>query len=133
MPAFATEGARKSQLVKKELWPETAYNYEVVTFNQADAADLVVGTALGRVSATGVYQVALETGSATGINTIAALVVEEVSAPAATDTKVLVMRRGPAIVSKFGIVLDASYDNATKVAAAYADLEAKGILVNDSI
>lgn len=132
MPAFATEGARKSHLVKKELWPETGYNYEVVTFNQAAAADLKVGTALGKVAASGKWSVAVETASS-GIEDVAALVVEEVSAPAATDTKVLVMLRGPAIVSKEAILLDASFDNATKKAAAYAALEAKGILVNDSI
>lgn len=132
MSAFATESARKSHLVKKELWPETAYNYEVVTFNQAAAADLVVGTAVAKVTATGKWAVAVESGAG-GLGDVAGLVVEEKSAAAATDTKVLVMLRGPAIVSKEAILLDSSFDNATKKAAAYAALEAKGILVNDSI
>lgn len=132
MPAFATEGARKSNLVKMELWPETAYNYESVTFNQADAADLVVGTAVAKVTATGKWAVAVE-GGAGGLGDVAGLVVEEKSAAAATDTQVLVMVRGPAIVSKEAIKLDASFGTPTEVAAAISALEAKGILVNDSI
>ena len=53
--------------------------------------------------------------------------------PATTDTKVLVLVRGPAIVSKAALVLDATYDTDAKKAAVYAALEAKGVLVNETI
>ena len=40
---------------------------------------------------------------------------------------------GPMGVSKGGLVLDATYDNAPKKAAVYAALEAKGIQCLDTI
>jgi hypothetical protein len=46
---------------------------------------------------------------------------------------VLVLIKGPAIVSKAGLVLDATYNEAGEKAAVYAALEAKGIAVNDAI
>jgi hypothetical protein len=50
-----------------------------------------------------------------------------------TDTKVLVLIKGPAIVSKAGLVLDATYNEAGEKAAVYAALEAKGINCNDAV
>jgi hypothetical protein len=53
--------------------------------------------------------------------------------PATTDTEVLSIIRGPASVSTTGLILDASYDDATKKAAAYAGLEAVGIQVLETV
>ena len=61
----------------------------------------------------GKYKVAKETAS-DGSKVGAAVVVEAITIPAATDTKVLVMYRGPAELSKGALVVDATYDNATK-------------------
>ena len=58
---------------------------------------------------------------------------QEIAVPATTDTKVLVLIKGPAIVSKAGLVLDATYNTAGELAAVYAALEAKGIACNDAV
>lgn len=132
MTVFATESRRFSNLVKKELWPESGYCRAVVTVNEGAAKSYVVGTALGKVTANGKYKISVQS-AVDGSETVAALVLQEVSVPASTDTKVLVMVKGPAEVSKFGIVLDASYDLDAEKNAAYAALEAKGINVLDAV
>lgn len=132
MSVFATENRRFSNLVKEELWPNKAYCRAVVTVNEAAAKEYIVGTALGKVTVGGKYKIAVQTAT-DGSQVVDALVIREVSVPATTDTKVLVLVRGPSEVSKFGIQLDATFDNDTKKNAAYAALEAKGIMVSDSI
>lgn len=127
MPIVATDSYRLSHLVKAEVLPETAFTREVVTFNGA-AASLKIGTVLGVVSATGKYKVCVQS-AADGSQNPAALLLEDKTVAATTDTKVLVMHRGPSSVSKAALVLDASFDNDTKKAAAYAALEAKNIQV----
>ena len=57
----------------------------------------------------------------------------DVILPATTDTKVLALVRGDAIVSKAGLKPHSSFDDATKLAAAYASLATVQILANDSI
>jgi hypothetical protein len=132
MTVFATEARRFSNLVKQELWPETAYCRAVVTVNESTAKSYVVGTALGKVTVGGKYKISV-VGAGDGSETVDAIVLQEVSVPATTDTKVLVLIKGPAEVSKFGIVLDASYDLDAEKNAAYAALEAKGINVLDAV
>lgn len=128
---FATEAKRLSNVVKQELWPETGYTRAVVTVNDA-AATLVPGTVLGKVTATGKYKVAVQTAT-DGSEVADAIVMQEIAVPATTDTKVLVLIKGPAIVSKAGLVLDATYNTAGELAAVYAALEAKGIACNDAV
>lgn len=128
---FATEAKRLSNVVKQELWPETGYTRAVVTVNDA-AATLVPGSVLGKVTATGKYKVAVQT-AVDGSEVADAIVMQEIAVPATTDTKVLVLIKGPAIVSKAGLVLDASYNTAGELAAVYAALEAKGIACNDAV
>lgn len=132
MSVFATEARRFSNLVKKELWPETGYCRMVVTVNEAAAKQYVVGTALGKVTASGKYKIAVETAT-DGSKVVDALVIQEVAVAAGTDTKILVLVKGPLQVSKSGIVLDASYDNDTKKNVVYASLEAKDINVLDAV
>lgn len=128
---FATEAKRLSNVVKQELWPETGYTRAVVTVNDA-AATLVPGSVLGKVTATGKYKVAVQT-AVDGSEVADAIVMQEIAVPATTDTKVLVLIKGPAIVSKAGLVLDATYNTAGELAAVYAALEAKGIACNDAV
>ena len=132
MTVFATEARRLSNVVKKELWPETAYCRMVVTVNEAAAKEYVPGTVLGKVTADGKYKIAVETAT-DGSEVVDAIVMQEVAVAAGTDTKVLVLIKGPAEVSKFGVLLDASFDNDTKKNAAYAALEAKGINVLEAV
>lgn len=131
MALIATELYRYSNLVKEELWHEKGYCTKQVIVNDA-AATLALGTVLGVVTATGKYKVAVET-AVDGSKVGAAIVVEAITIPATTDTKVLVMYRGPAEVSKGALVISSTYDNATKLGVLYADLEAKGIQVSDAV
>ena len=130
MALIAQEAQRYSNLVKEELWYEKGYCTKQVIVNDA-AATLALGTVLGMVTATGKYKVAVET-AVDGSKAAAAIVVEAITIPATTDTKVLVMYRGPAEVSKSALILGATYDNDTKKGVAYAELEAKGIQVSDA-
>jgi len=131
MTLVATEAQRYSNLVKEELWHEKGYCTKQVTVNDA-AQTLALGTVLGQVTVGGKYKVAKETAS-DGSKVGAAIVVEAITIPATTDTNVLVMYRGPAEVSKGALVVDATYDDATKLGVLYADLEAKGIQVSTTV
>lgn len=132
MTVFATENRRLSNTVKKELWPETAYCRLVVTANEAAAKEYVIGTVLGKVTASGEYKISVQTAT-DGSEVPAAVVIQDTSVAATTDTKVLVLAKGPAEVSKFGLQLDASFDTDAEKDAAYAALEAKGINVLDAV
>ena len=132
MPIIATDTYRLSNLVKRELWPEQGSTRAVVTVNEAAAKTYAVGTVLGQVTSGGKYKIAVQT-AVDGSQTADAIVLGDYSVAAATDTKVLVLVRGPAIVSKAALILDATYDLDAEKAAVYAALEAKGILVNETI
>lgn len=129
---FATEAKRLSNVVKQELWSESGYTRAVVTVNEAAAASYVPGTVLGKVTADGKYKIAVQTAE-DGSAVADAIVIGEQSIAATTDTKVLVLIKGPAIVSKAGLVLDATYNLTAEKNAVYAALEAKGINCNDAI
>ncbi len=131
MPLIATEAKRLSNVVKQELFPESGYCRVVVTYN-GTAAALVPGTVLGKVTADGKYKIAVQTAT-DGSEVADAIVMVEQTVAATTDTKVLCLVRGPAIVSKAGLVLDATYNLDAEKAAVFAALEAKGILCNDAV
>lgn len=132
MPIIATDTKRLSALVKHEYEPSLGFCRAVVTANEAAATEYVIGTVLGKITASGKYVVAKET-AVDGSEVPAAVVLENKSIAAATDTKVLAAVRGQMILSKAEVVLDATYDDATKKATAIAALEALGILVNDAV
>jgi uncharacterized protein (UPF0548 family) len=131
MTILATENARLSNVLKKELWAESGYCRTVVTVNEAAARAYVPGTVLGRVTANGTYRIAVQTAS-DGSQVADAIVLAEQAIPAATATSVVVLVKGPAAVSKAGLVLDATYDLLAERNAVYAALEAKGIQVLDA-
>lgn len=131
MAVIATDTPRFTNVVKAELFPEIAYCRAVVTVNDA-AATLKVGTVLGKVTVGGKYKVAVETAD-DGSKVADAIVIQETVVPATTDTKVVVLLKGPAAVSKGGLILDATYDNDTKKKVVYASLEAKGIKVLETV
>lgn len=132
MPVIATDTLRFSNLVKFELEPALAYCRAVVTANETGARTYAVGTVLGRITANGKHRIAVQT-AVDGSQTADAVCVEDKAVAASTDTRVLALVRGPAIVSKGALVLDATFDQPAELAAVYAALEAKGILVNDTI
>lgn len=129
---IATDTPRLSNLVKHEYEPSLGFCRAAVTVNEAAATTYQVGTVLGKVTATGKYVVAKET-AVDGSKIPAAVVIEDKSVAATTDTKVLTIVRGNAILSKGALVLDASYNDATKKQAVYDALEAKNILVNETV
>ena len=131
MPLIATENKRLSNVIKQELFPESAYCRLAVTYN-GTAASLVPGTVLGKVTADGKYKIAVQTAT-DGSQVADAIVMVEQTVVSATDTKVLCLVRGPSIVSKDGLVLDATYNVDAEKAAVYAAFEVKGILCNDAV
>ena len=132
MPLIATQTYNLSHVLKQELWPEHAYCREVLTCNEAAAKTYAVGTVLGKVTATGKWKICVQ-NAADGSQTPAAMVMEDKSVPITTDTKVLALTRGPAMVSKSALVLDASFDLQAEKDALYAALDAKGIIVLDAV
>lgn len=131
MPVIATNNLSISNVVKQELWPDAGYCRAVVVMNDS-AQTVVPGTVLGKVTATGKYKKAVETAS-DGSKVADAIVIEEKAVAGSTDTKVLVMLKGPAVVGIGGLVLDSTYDNTAKKDAVYAALEAKGIACIPSV
>jgi hypothetical protein len=126
MSLVSTDTKRLSNLLKAELWAEHGYCREVVTVNEAAAKTYAVGTVLGKVTADGKYKICVQT-AVDGSQAAAAVVLEDKAIAATTDTKLVVLVKGPASINKGGLVLDASHDTQGEKDAIYAALEAKGI------
>ena len=103
MALIATEAKRLSNVVKQELWPETGYCRAVL----AVAADVVPGTVIADGE-----------GAVLGV----------AMAEAAAGDNVLALVKGPAIVSKAGLIV-----GELVAADVYAALEAVGIACNDAV
>lgn len=132
MPLIATELDRYSQVVKQELWPETRFCRERVVCNETAITTYAVGTVLGIITASGKYRISVQ-NAADGSQNPVAVVLEDVTLAANTDATVLVMNRGPAMVSKFGLKLHSSWDQPAELAAAYASLATRGIIALDAV
>ena len=134
-----TETQRIGNVVKDEYQPSTGFCREVVTVNLAAGATLTAGTVLAKVTATGKYVVqdsSLASGS--GLESAGVLLgTDELHPyaviPTATDTKVLMLARGPAKVSKSALTFGAGTDTAGELAVEYARLAALGIVVSDAV
>ncbi len=131
MTVIATENQRFSNTVKQELWPEHAYCRKVVVMNDA-AATLKIGTVLGKVTATGKY-VVCEATAADGSEVAAAVLLQDLTLAATTDTNVLALTRGPAAVSFGALTFGASINTDGEKLTARNQLEAVGIQVLDTI
>lgn len=137
MTIIATDTARYSDVVKHEYEPSLAFTRELVVVNDA-AKTLKLGMLLGKVTADGKYKESVQTAVDGSEKPVAVVVGKDennlsVAVPATTDTKVLALVRGQAIVSKKGLLPHASFNDATKLAAAYASLASVGILANDTL
>lgn len=132
MPVIATDTLRYSNTVKHEYAPSEAFCREVVTVNEAGAKTYTIGTVLGKVTATGKYKIC-EATAVDGSQNAIAVVLEDKSVAATTDTKVLALVRGPAIVSKSALTFGSTVDTDPEKATAYASLATVNILVNDAI
>jgi hypothetical protein len=127
-----------SNLVKRENGAEWGQCKKVVTVN-GPAATLPIGTVLGKVTATGKYQV-VEATAVDGSQVAAAVVVGNAFGQASTtvmaantDTKFLVLYRGTCAVSDAALSFGASVDTLAEKQAAYDQLAAVGIDVLTTI
>ena len=137
MTIIATDTPRYSDVVKHEYEPSLATTRELVVVNDT-AKTLALGMLLGKVTATGKYKESVQTATDGSENPVAVVVGKDennlsIAVPATTDTKVLAIVRGAAIVRKTGLKPHSSFNDATKLAAAYASLATKEILASDSI
>ena len=137
MTIIAQDTARYSDVVKYESKPTLAFTRELVVVNDT-AKTLTLGMLLGKVTLTGKYKESVQTATDGSEAPVAVVVGKDlhnlsVTVPATTDTKVLAIVRGEAIVRKTGLKPHSSFDDATKLATAYASLATKEILANDSI
>lgn len=141
MAIIATEGqySRFSSLVKwLDSWEKHELHKDVVTVNEAGAVTYTLGTVLGKITASGKYIVSKQ-AAADGSQVPAAIYIgdafgacNDTAVPATTDTKVLTLIRGKAVVAKEALKLDASFGTAPQKQAAYDALKAIGILVEAS-
>lgn len=121
MTLIASDTPRLSNMLKRELWSEQGYCRLAVTVNEAAAVDYKIGEVLGKVTASGKY-VQYDETAVDGSETAAAIVLEDVSIPAGTDTTVLCLVKGPAIVADGGLVFKAGVDEAAAKATLENDL-----------
>lgn len=138
MAIIATDTTRFSAVVKHEYRPDLAICREVVTVNDA-AATLRVGAVLGKVTATGKYKLVEATAADGSQNAVAVVIADalgnsgDIALAANTDTKVLVLARGPVIVADAALQLGATVDTGPEKAAVYASLKAVGITVETAL
>lgn len=132
MPTIATDTLRYSNLIKYEGGKEVNFARKEITVNEGSAKSYVVGTVLGKVTATGKYKIAVQTAS-DGSQVPAAIVIEDKAIAASTDTKLVAIVRGDVIVSKDALVLDATYNTDAEKLAVYEALEALRILVAPTV
>jgi hypothetical protein len=128
MTRIATENPRISDLVKYEQAPEHGWCRDDVVINVAAAADYKIGTVLGKVTATGKYvpvNAAAVVGQE-GAEVAAAILLENVSVAATTDTTATAAVNGAMIVRDGGLVFVNTHSTAER-AAAVAAIEALGI------
>ena len=137
MTVIATRGATFSEVIQYEFDPSAGTTRNVVTVNIAAGATLAQGTVLAKVTATGKY-VVQDASALTGAGREAAGVLigtDELNPGAVvattTDTKVLMMARGPVKVAKSKLVMAAGTDTDAEKLAVYDALAALGIVCVD--
>lgn len=121
MPSL-TKGPTEGDLLKFDL--DKNYTHEVVTLLTGTAYKQ--GAVLGQITASGKYTMATASG-ATGEQIGAAVLLADVDATAG-DRAGVVIKRGPAILSKAALVFGSTVDDDTKRNAKIADLTAIGIV-----
>lgn len=121
MPKFLTA------LVK--WFVKDSYNFDQVTLTNGGGTDeqLIVGTVLGKVTATGKL-VPLAHGAVDGSQNFAGFLAGNVTVPAGADLAAMALVRGPAEVDSTGIVWPAGAD-ATDKANALAAAATAGLKV----
>ncbi|MGB3272674.1 MAG: head decoration protein [Xanthobacteraceae bacterium] len=108
-------------------------NYSRETVTLKAGTNYTLGSVLGKITASGKYRLspAAQFAGDEGAETAIAVLIEAADATAA-DKAGLVVARGPVILSKAALVLDASVDDASKTAAKHAELSAVGLVARDT-
>ena len=134
MSVIAQSSTNFGGVVKYEFDPATAFCRESIVINDS-AQTLKVGAVLGKVTATGKYRLSLA-ASNDGSQTPAAILLTDglgvsvdLALTANTDTKAIVLVRGPAIVADAGLQLGTGIT----AAAVKTALAAANVLVESAI
>lgn len=110
MSVILTSSPRFSHVVKYEQEPSLGLCRDAVVFNDT-AQTLKVGTVLGKVTATGKYRVALSASADGSQNPVAVYIADglglshDLTVAASTDTTIVALTRGKAIVSASNLIL----------------------------
>lgn len=138
MSIIANDTTRFSGVIAREYDPASAYCRDTVVYN-GTAITLLVGSVLGKVTATGKYKLCEATAN-DGSQVASAVVIADIIGlsrpqyPALnTDLTMLVMTRGPVILKKAGLVFGASVTAGTLLNTAYAQLTAAGMIPETSV
>jgi len=137
MTVIATRLITLGEVIKDEYDPSSGITREVVTVNLAGATTLTAGAVLAKVTATGKYVVqdsSLASGAgleSAGVFLGADEVTPSLDVAVNTDTKVLMLARGPAVVAKQSLIFGAGTNTAAELAAEYARLAALGIVTSE--
>lgn len=118
------EPGNVADVVKME---HATYSRDLVTI-ASGAGVLEIGTVLGKITASGKYEVHAD-GANDGTETAVAVLVEKVDATSADKPAVVVSRF--AEVSRLGLKWDASVNTEAKKNAAIAELAAVGIITRE--
>lgn len=136
MSVIATDTQRLSNLVKF-FESKIEVHLDKLTVNEAAIKTYDVGTVLGKVTATGKYKISVKT-AVDGSEVPAAIVVwdklgdaHSFSIAATTDTPVMALVRGKAIVADKALKLDASWN--TFESTVYAALKTQDIFVESQV
>jgi len=129
MTLIATENLRLSNMLKRELYSEQGYCRLAVTVSEGSDIEYKIGQVLGKKVTTDGKYVEYDESAGDGSGVAAAIVLQDISIPASTDTVVLALVKGPAIVSDGGLVFKTGVDEA----AAKTNLEALGINVDTQL
>lgn len=136
MAQLDTRSTRLGAVLQYEDHPEYGHCRDVVVANEASIKQYVIGTVLGKVTATGKYKI-LEATAVDGSQNFAGIYIgkpdgdNKQTIAATTDTNVAILFRGPAGVGKANLVFGASVDTQGELDAVYAQMEAVGIKVID--
>ena len=134
MTVIATRPITLGEVIKDEYDPSSGITREVVTVNLASATTLTAGAVLAKVTATGKYIVQdASLASGAGLEAAGVFMGKDEVTPvldvaATTDTKVLMLARGPAKVVKSKLTFGAGTDTDAEKQAVYDALAAKSIV-----
>jgi hypothetical protein len=126
MPVL-TEKPSMGDVLKYEVNPN--YTREVITL--LIGMPYPVGSVLGRITVNGKYKLATS-GGTDGAQIASAVLLYAVDATLA-DATGIVVARGPSIVSRAGLVYDATVDDGAKITTKLGQLAAVGIIARDGV